>query len=110
MLTIDGNNNITLTRGDTLTLTLELTKDGEAYEVQEGDVIRFALAKGYLEKPGYSFILDKVVDHSTLSFTLSSTETKLAYGTYNYDIEITHSDGVVDTFISSKLEIVGEVK
>lgn len=46
MLSIDGNNNITLTRGDTLTLTLSLVKDGAAYEPYETGAIRFALSKG----------------------------------------------------------------
>lgn len=110
MLTIDGNNNITLTRGDTLTLTVELTKDGEPYTPEEGDVIRFALSKGYLGEPGYEFKLDKTIPNDTLTFTLSSTETALDYRSYNYDIQVTHSDGCVDTFISAKLTITGEVK
>ena len=42
MLNIDGNNNIILTRGDTLTLTVGLTKDGEPYTPEQGDVIRYA--------------------------------------------------------------------
>jgi hypothetical protein len=29
---------------------------------------------------------------------------------YNYDVEITHEDGCVDTFISGKLTITGESK
>ena len=110
MLSIDGNNNITLTRGDTLTLTVELTKDGETYTPEEGDVIRFALSKGYLGEPGYEFKLDKTIPNDTLTFTLSSTETALDYRSYNYDIQVTHSDGCVDTFISAKLTITGEVK
>lgn len=110
MLNIDGNNNITLTRGDTLTLTVELTKDGETYTPEEGDVIRFAVSKGYLTEPGYEFKFDKVIPHDTLTFTCSSEETSLDYRSYNYDIEVTHSDGCVDTFISAKLTITGEVK
>ena len=110
MLTIDGNNNIILTRGDTLTLTVELTKDGEPYTPEQGDVIRFALSKGYLGEPGYEFKLDKTIPNDTLTFTLSSTETALDYRSYNYDIQVTHSDGCVDTFISAKLTITGEVK
>lgn len=110
MLTIDGNNNITLTRGDTLTLTVELTKDGETYTPEEGDVIRFALSKGYLGEPGYEFKLDKTIPNDTLTFTLTAAETLLDYRSYNYDIQVTHSDGCVDTFISAKLTITGEVK
>lgn len=110
MLNIDGNNNIILTRGDTLTLTVELTKDGEPYTPEQTDVIRFALSKGYLGEPGYEFKLDKTIPNDTLTFTLSSTETALDYRAYNYDIQVTHDDGCVDTFISAKLTITGEVK
>lgn len=110
MLTIDGNNNITLTRGDTLTLTVELTKDGETYVPEEGDVIRFAVSKGYLGEPGYEFKFEKTIPHDTLTFTCSSVETTLDYRSYNYDIQVTHSDNCVDTFISAKLTITGEVK
>lgn len=110
MLNIDGNNNITLTRGDTLTLTVELTKDGEAYTPAEGDVIRFALSKGFLGEPGYEFKLDKTIPNDTLTFTLDSAETALDYRSYYYDIQVTHGDGCVDTFISAKMTITGEVK
>lgn len=110
MLNIDGNNNITLTRGDTLTLTVELTKDGEPYTPEQGDVIRFALAKGYETEFGYELLITEVIPNDTLTFTLSSTQTQLEYRAYNYDIQVTHSDGCVDTFISAKLTITGEVE
>lgn len=110
MLNIDGNNNIILTRGDTLTLTVGLTKDGEPYTPEQTDVIRFALSKGYLGEPAYEFKLEKIIPNDTLTFTLSSSETALDYRPYNYDIQVTHDDGCVDTFISAKLTITGEVK
>lgn len=110
MLTIDGNNNITLTRGDTLTLTVGLTKDGETYTPEQGDVIRFALSKGYETDFGYELLITEVIPNATLTFTLSSVQTQLPYSVYNYDIQITHSDGCVDTFISAKLTITGEVE
>lgn len=110
MLTIDGNNNITLTRGDTLTLTVGLTKDGEPYEIEAGDVIRFALSKGYETDFGYELLITEVIPNDTLTFTLTPTQTSLEYKAYNYDIQITHSDGCVDTFISAKLTITGEVE
>ena len=109
MLRIDGHK-ITLTRGDTLTITLTLKKNGQAYTPEEGDVIRFALARGYVGEPGYQLKLSKTIPNDTLTFTLSSQETTLDYRDYNYDIEVTHSDGCVDTFISSTLTITGEVK
>lgn len=120
MLKIDGDK-ITLTRGDTLTLKVSLLHEVdpvppatqptiEPYVPQEGDAIRFALSVGYKTGPGYQFILDKTIPNDTLTFTLSSQETSIRYGSYNYDIEITHADGCVDTFISSTLTITGEVK
>ena len=110
MLKIDGNNNIFLTRGDTLTLTVGLTKDGEPYTLEEGDVVRFAVSKGYEGAFGYELILTEVIPNSTLTFTLSSEQTQLEYRAYNYDVQITHPDGCVDTFISAKLTITGEVE
>ena len=110
MLTIDGNNNITLTRGDTLTLTVGLTKGGEPYVPEEGDVIRFALSKGYETDFGYELLITEVIPNETLTFTLTPTQTALEYRAYNYDIQVTHSDGCVDTFISAKLTITGEVE
>lgn len=121
MLTIDNSNNITLTRGDTLTLTVALLQEvdpvppatgptTETYVPVEGDIIRFAVSKGYKGQTGYELKLSKEIPHDTLTFTCSSEETTLDYTTYNYDVEITHPDGCVDTFISAKLTITGEVE
>lgn len=121
MLKIDNNNNITLTRGDTLTLTVTLLQEVEPvppateptiepYVPEQDDVIRFAVSKGYKTEPGYELKLSKTIPHDTLTFTCSGTETALDYRTYNYDVEITHADGCVDTFISGQLTITGEVK
>lgn len=121
MLTIDNAQNITLTRGDTLTLTVALKEvvppvppatepTIQDYVPQAGDVIRFAVSKGFKGQDEYELILSKVIPNDTLSFTCSSAETELDYGNYNYDVEITHADGCVDTFISAKITIIGEVK
>ena len=121
MLKIDGNNNITLTRGDTLTLTVTLLHEVapvppateptiEPYIPVEGDEIRFAVSKGYKTEPGYELKFSKTIPNDTLTFTCTGTETSLEYRDYNYDVEITHADGTIDTFISAKLTITGEVK
>lgn len=110
MLTIDKSNNITLTRGDTLTLTVSLLKDNAPYVPAEGDSIRFAVSKGYKGQSGYELKLSKAIQNDTLTFTCESSETELDYAVYNYDVEITHEDGCVDTFISGKLTITGESK
>ena len=121
MLKIDNNNNITLTRGDTLTLTFTLLHRVdpvapatettiEPYVPEEGDVIRFAVSKGYKTEPAYELKLSKEIPHDTLTITCTSSEMSLEYRDYNYDVEITHTDNTVDTFISGKLKIIGEVK
>lgn len=119
MLKIDHNQDMKLTRGDTLTLMVTLNQKippvppetrptTEPYVPVEGDVIRFAVSKEYKGDPGYELKLKKVIPHDTLTFTCASEETELDYDTYNYDVEITHKDGTVDTFISGKLTITGE--
>lgn len=105
------NNDIYITRGDTLTLTVGITKDGEPYDMQNGDSVRFALSKGYVGQKGYQLILTKPVPADTLTFTLSSAETQsLDSDRYNYDVQMTYANGEVDTFISAKLMMMGEVE
>ena len=121
MLNIDGNNNITLTRGDSLTLTVTLLHEVdpvppateptiEPYVPEAGDVIRFAVSKGFKGDSGYELKLSKEIPHDTLTVTFPSEETELDCRTYNYDVEITFADGGVDTFIKGNLTITGEVK
>jgi len=110
MLTIDGQNNIALTRGDTCTIVISMTKNGNPYLPVEGDSIRFAISKSYATEKGYRLIMEKPISTDTLQIYLSSEETKLPDGTYNYDIEITHEDGAVDTFISATFTIEGECR
>lgn len=74
-------------------------------------MIRFALAKNYKGESGHEVLIEKTIPTDSLTFTLTSEETEqLEYGTYKYDIELTHVDGTVDTFISSTILITGEVE
>lgn len=110
MLTVSGNK-ITLTRGDTLTLLIALTKGSQTYTPEPTDSIRFAIARGYVGEAAYDLKISATVPNDTLTVIISAEQTKaLAYGTYNYDVEITHDDGTVDTVISSTITITGEVK
>lgn len=121
MLKIDKKQNITLTRGDTMTLAVQLFHEVdpvppstestvEPYVPEVGDVIRFAVSKGYKGESEYELVLSKTIPNDTLLLTCTSSETELEYITYNYDVEITHNDGVVDTFISAALTITGEAE
>lgn len=117
-----NDNNITLTKGDTLTLTVSLYHEVppvppateptvEPYTPEEGDSIRFAVSKGYVGEAAYELLYYCTVPTDTLTFTVPASETvKLDYRTYNYDVEITHGDGSVDTVIVGKLTITGEAK
>lgn len=103
MISIDSKFKITMTRGDTFQRTLVLTKNGEAYTPQEGDSIRFAMSKKFEGQNGYELILEKEIPTDTLLWTITAEETKsLAYGSYNYDLQITYADGTVETFADKK--------
>ena len=112
MIQIDNNYNITMTRGDTFARTLVLTKGDEPYVPQEGDVIRFAMAQVYKDKPGYELLLEKVIPNDTLLWKIEPSETSsLAYGNYKYDLQITYADGTVETFANKKkLTLTEEVE
>ena len=74
-------------------------------------MIRFACAEGYVGDPAYTLMFSEVIPNDTLTVTIAAATTALLDdGVYNYDIEITHPDGCVDTVISAKLIITEEVK
>lgn len=104
------DNKIKHTRGDTLPLEFTIFDKitGEPYEPVEGDSCRIAISVGYVEDDDYELILEKPVPLDTLAIAFTSAEMKIPYGTYNYDVQIIHVDGTVETFISSKITITGE--
>ena len=104
---IDGHK-ITMTRGDSLLVTVEIKwPDGESYTPEEGDSIRFALKHSEMNAKRTEFVEEeplivKSIPTDSLLLTLNPEDTKsLGFGrNYVYDIELTHSDGRVDTFIA----------
>lgn len=102
------NNIIKLTQGDSLTTKVTITSPDGATEYipSEEDQIRFALKKDYSDKKA---LIIKEIPYDTLILRLEAEDTKkLTPGEYRYDIEITLSDGTVDTFIDRKKFIVTE--
>ena len=106
MYKVEGNS-IYLTRGDTLNLAITIyNADGTVYTPASGDAIRFALKrsqmafgnKGYSDATPLILITYQYASDLELSLDPSDTE-NLSFGEYVYDIEITKSDGTVDTFI-----------
>ena len=99
---------ILMTRGDTLIVEIGMSKDGQAYTPEEGDVVRFALKQTHQDVEP---LILKVIPNDTCILRLNPEDTKpLAFGSYVYDMEITMADGSVDTFINNAvLQIVPEV-
>lgn len=99
---------ISLTRGDTLRLAIDIYNGDDIYTPSEGDSIRFAMKRSY----GSNVVLiHKDISIDTMILTISPNDTKqLAFGIYFYDIEITFENGDVDTFISGIFEILPEVE
>ena len=103
---VDGSE-ITLTRGDTFKKVIIIeNQDGEEFQPQDGDVVRFAMKKTYKdEKP----LLVKILDIEDLLLELTPEDTKsLNYGDYVYDVEITLSNGEVYTIIDRATLILSE--
>ena len=118
MYKIDGTT-IYLIRGDTLIVQLGIKqKNGqnvETYTPAPTDIVRFTLKHSdltvnktaYLDK---SPLVEKIIPTDTLILRLESTDTKdLDFGKYDYNVEITREDNIVDTFLSGKLYLKAEV-
>ena len=109
MHSINGND-ITLTRGDSLTIQIGMEKDGEPYVPEVGSVVRFAMKAKYKD-PDEAVLLVKNIPIDTLELDFEPEDTKeLTMGkTYVYDIELTDENGYVDTFISGTFTVGEEV-
>ena len=103
------NSTITMTRGDTLKLKINiLDADGNEYVPAEGDIIRFAAKQSYSDDEP---LILKEIPYDTCILHLEPSDTKelTQPSKLVYDIQITMTDGTVDTFISGTLSIIEEV-
>ena len=100
---------ITLTRGDTLKAQISITdKDGNPYEIQPGDTVRFAMKRNYSD-PDSEVLIEKNIPTNTLILQLDPEDTKtLPFGNYVYDIQLTNTMGEVDTFITKATLVLTE--
>lgn len=107
--TIDNRTKkITLVRGDTLKVQIEIIVDDEIYTPNANDIIRFAMKQSYSSS---TVLLEKIIPNDTLVLKLNSSDTKrLTFDKYVYDIEITFANGDVDTFIRGEIELLPEIK
>lgn len=93
------DNNIFLTRGDSLYLRVRLMdkRTREIYEPVQGDRLRFAVKKDYGDTEK---LIEKEIPTDTMVLYLAPADTKrLDFGKYVYDIELTYADGDVCTAI-----------
>lgn len=104
------NNNITLTRGDTLYCNVEILRDGEPYTPVETDTIRFALKKRFKD-PDTDVLIVKNIPYNNMVLHLEPEDTKplKMNKTYVYDIQLTNEFGDVDTFIKGTLTLTEEI-
>ena len=104
MVKVDGRT-IWMTRGDTLALQVNLTKDGETYIPVEGDNMVFSVKSKKMSYAKKAFVDDEPlltvnIPYDTRLLILQDDDTKnLDFGDYFYEIAIIFSDGSVDTFI-----------
>lgn len=108
MVSISGTD-ITMTRGDTLLVNIQIEKDGEQYIHLPGDRVRFAMKARYSDE---DVLIEKDIPLDTCLLELKPEDTKnLAMRKkYVYDIELTNSRGQVDTFIKGTIYLDAEVK
>lgn len=106
---INGTN-ITLTRGDTLFLKVNMERDGQVFTPEEGSVVRFAMKLNYSD-PDDKVVLVKSIPIDTLLLEFEPEDTKSLpmKTTYVYDIQYTDQFGHVDTFIKGRFKISEEV-
>lgn len=96
-----NNNIITVTKGDTINLELKImAPDGFLYQPCEDDTIRFVMKKYYNDADP---LIEKVIPFDDLTLRIEASETKVLEADINYfyDVELTLSDGTVDTIIPS---------
>jgi len=115
MWTIDANNNIKMTKGDTPSFKINLTTTDDTgasvpYTPQDDDTIIFAVKQG---TDSTDVLIEIEIPHDTMILKIPQAQTKyLALGTYIYEVSLNNDgDDFHDTFIANKtLELTTEVR
>lgn len=99
------NNTITMTRGDTAVLKLDIIDEqGIPYVPTNSDVVLFTLKRNVMEKDVIfqkSMVDGKIIIHP-------QDTAHLDYGSYFYDVELTKENGFVATVIPPHRLIIAE--
>lgn len=109
MLKVKSNGTINMSRGDSISLTINLSdSDGNEYILQEGDRLFFsAKKKATDESYAISPILLTGEKGTTLHLDASDTY-DLEFGTYLYDIQLVTANGKTNTVIKPTQLIIEE--
>lgn len=101
------NGTIKITRGDTGRFTLNLkTYAGEPYDYSNDSVLFTVKENTYTKNK----LIQKNIIYGEKVAILPSDTANLSYGEYFYDVQVTMSDGTVDTVIvPSKFVVMQEV-
>lgn len=97
MLAIDENNNITLTRGDSASISVSLKNpDGTDYNLQSGDMLMFTVKHNCITE---DIIIQKDISSDCIINLIPTDTNTLLYGVYFYDVQLTKANGAVNTVI-----------
>lgn len=106
MLAIDENNNITLTRGDSASISVALKNpDGTDYNLQSGDELLFTVKYNCITE---DIIIQKDISTDAIINLIPSDTKDLLYGEYFYDVQLTRANGSVNTVIPPRDFIVAK--
>lgn len=108
MLKIGFGNTVSLTKGDTAYLKVDIKNDanGDVYEVRDGDTLTMTVKKDFNSNPAFQ----KKISGGVEFHIKPQDTTGLDVGKYKYDVQLDTADGDVFTVIApSTFEILEEV-
>lgn len=89
------NNNISIIRGDSATITLTITDaNGDPYVILPTDSVTMMVR----QNPNSEAVISKTFTDAVLNIAPADTSS-LPCGNYVYDVQLVHADGWTDTII-----------
>ena len=104
MLQVQGTN-ISMIRGDTGTIDVNISANGVPYQILDTDKIVFSVKKSY-DTDAYA--IQKTAEIGKIKLLHTDTN-ELSTGNYVWDIQITTTNGDVATIGPGKLKILPDV-
>ena len=107
MFVVTEDNRITIPRGDTASLLVEITTDeGEQYAVKDGDKLTLRVKKKLADSEP---CINKEITGS-VEFNIEPEDTEgLPFGSYIYSVRLITAEGKKHTIIDRETLAIGEV-